>query len=143
MVGSTRYISKVMLPNTRSFRYAKGLTVAGSVLLLLMAGIHGSGFNYLTGLMNTADAPAFIKQIFPVLFVHPSLHLVGLAAFALLTLRMPHEGKKVLFLVAVLVVLDSLLAFILGGVVPGILLVLAGLAFFLSGRFSTPVTDHP
>ena len=141
--GSARYINKVMLPNTRSFRYAKGLTIAGSVLLLLMAGIHGSGYNYLTGMMNTSDAPAFIKQIFPVLFAHPSLHLLGLAAFALLTLWMPYEGRKVLFLAATLVILDGVLAFILGGVVPGILLSLAGLAFFFSGRLSTPVIDRP
>lgn len=125
-----------MTPNTRSTRLSRGLAITGCVLLLVMAGIHGSGFFYVTDLMRQSDAPAFIQDVFPVLFAHPSLHLAGLAIFGLLALRMPQEGYKVFFLAATLVAVDSILAFALGGIVPGFLLLTAAVLLFFAGRSS-------
>lgn len=74
-----------------------------------------------------------------MLFAHPSLHLVGLAVFGLLAIRMPQEGSKVFYLIAILVGVDGVLAFALGGIVPGVLLVLAGALFFFSARLQSPL----
>lgn len=102
---------------------SKYLTIFGSVLLLVMALFHGSGLFYVTGLMDESNAPNFLKDIMPVLFAHPSIHLFGLFIFDFLSLSLGQAANKVLIVLAVLALLDGLLAFYLGGVIPGLLLI--------------------
>jgi len=111
----------------------KILSISGSSLLLIMALLHGSGLVYVSSAIAESNAEDFLKDIVPVLFAHPSIHLIGLAAFGILTLFLSHEGKKVLWLLAVPVIIDAALAFYLGGIVPGILLTIAALCFFCAG----------
>jgi len=108
---------------------SKILCLVGSALLLVMAAFHGSGLSYVNKIMAASDADNFIKQIFPILFAHPSLHLVGLAAFGILSTFLAQEAWKVLMVLLIIVLADALLAFFLGGVLPGFLLVLAALCF--------------
>ena len=108
-------------------------TIIGCILLIVMALFHGSGIYYATDLIEKSNSASLIKEIFPVLFVHPSIQLLGLAALGLLTLFMKHEARKVLFFIAIMVVLDSLIAFYLGATLPGILLVISSSCFGLGG----------
>ena len=109
------------------------LICMGSFLLLYMGGFHGSGLGYVTEKMVSSNASDFLKDIFPVLFVHPSIHMVSLAALGFLSLFLKADGKKILWLVAVLVIIDSCLAFFLGGILPGILLALSAFAYIYAG----------
>ncbi|WP_422081171.1 hypothetical protein [Ulvibacterium sp.] len=108
-------------------------TGIGCALLMLMALFHGSGIDYVGDLMQRSNAEPFLKEIFPVLFVHPSLQLFGLTGLGIITLFMKREIEKILFFIAFMVCIDSLLAFFLGAVVPGILLLFASFIFGLAG----------
>lgn len=107
--------------------------IIGCSLLLIMALFHGSGIYYITDLIQQSETEPFIKEIFPVLFVHPSLQLFGLAGLGIVTLFMKHEIEKILFFIAIMVCIDSLLAFFLGAFIPGILLLFASFTFVLGG----------
>lgn len=109
-------------------------SLAGSFLLLVMAGFHGSGLLFATRSINDSNAEPFLKKIFPVLFALPSLQLLGLAAFSILALFLKTDGHKVLVLVGVLVAVDGLLAIYLGGTVPALLLFGAAVAFLVAAQ---------
>ncbi|WP_166204777.1 hypothetical protein [Pelagihabitans pacificus] len=118
----------------------RGLCLAGSFLLLLMAVFHGSGFWYVSDTIMKSNADGFLKEIVPVLFAHPSVHLAGLAAFGILALFLQTDAKRVLLLLSALVVLDALLAFYLGGTLPGMSLLLGALCFIVANYFSQQAT---
>ncbi|MEM9494972.1 MAG: hypothetical protein AAGA09_03120 [Pseudomonadota bacterium] len=59
-------------------------SVAGAILLVGMVAYHGSGIVSISADMTQSDAPNYLKNIFPVLFLNTSLYLATLAAFALL-----------------------------------------------------------
>ena len=111
----------------------KWFCILGSLLLLVMAAFHGSGFSYVRAAIEESNASGFLKDIVPVLFAHPSIHLIGLAAFGFLALTLKQDAPMVLLLLAMLVLADGLLAFYLGGVLPGVLLSLAAAFFVLAG----------
>ncbi|PRX56445.1 hypothetical protein [Flagellimonas meridianipacifica] len=111
----------------------KTSTIIGCTLLIIMALFHGSGFFYVTDVIQKSNSEPFIKKIFPILFAHPSIQLFGLAGLGVLTLFMKHEIEKILFFIAILVFIDSLLAFFLGAVIPGILLVFSSSVFVFGG----------
>ena len=108
-------------------------TIIGCILLILMALFHGSGIYYVTDLIEQSNSESFVKEIFPILFAHPSIQLLGLAGLGILTFFMRHETGKVLFFIAIMVVTDSFLAFYLGATIPGILLVFSSFCFGLGG----------
>jgi hypothetical protein len=108
------------------------LSLIGSMILLVMAVFHGSGSSYINESIMKSNADGFLKEIVPVLFAHPSIHLVGLSAFGILALFLEKDAKKVLALLSLIVVVDALLAFYLGGTLPGMLLVAAALCFILA-----------
>lgn len=108
-------------------------TKIGCILLIVMALFHTSGIYYVTDLIQQSDSEPFIKEIFPVLFAHPSIQLFGLAGLGILTLFMKHETEKILFFIAIMVLIDSFLAFYLGATVPGILLIFSSFCFGLGG----------
>lgn len=97
-----------------------------------MAVFHGSGFYYVSEAITKSDAEGFLKEIVPILFAHPLIHLVGLAAFGILAFFLKHEAKKVLLLLSALIGIDAVLAFYLGGLLPGILLIVAAIFFIIA-----------
>lgn len=111
----------------------KGLCISGSLLLLLMGLFHGSGFFYVSEAIEESNAEEFLKEIVPSLFVHPSIHLIGLATFGILAVFLKQDLRKLTWLLAVLIVLDALLAFYLGGMIPGLVLLAAAVCFMLAG----------
>jgi hypothetical protein len=112
----------------------KVLCIVGSSLLLVMAIFHGSGFFYVKELITQSNAEGFLKDIVPVLFAHPSIHLIGLAAFGILALSLGKEAKKVLWLLSLFIIVDALLAFYLGGILPGFLLIAPALCFIMASN---------
>jgi hypothetical protein len=127
-------ISKPKNPSKAS----KLFCVTGSTLLLLMGMFHGTGFFYVSEALEKSNAESFLKKIVPVLFAHPSIHLIGLSALGVLALFLKQDRGKLLWSLALLVLIDALLAFYLGGWIPGILLTVAALCFVFSGYKSNP-----
>lgn len=115
----------------------KPLCITGSLILLVMAFFHGSGYSYISKIIMQSNAEEFLKEIIPILFAHPSIHLIGLAAFGILALFLKKESRKVLFLLTLLIIIDGLLAFYLGVIVAGILLIVAALCFSIAGNSLT------
>lgn len=97
-----------------------------------MAMFHGSGYFYITDLINESNANGFLKEIVPVLFAHPSIHLIGLAALGFISLYLKYETKKILFLLTILVLADTILAFIVGGLIPGFILAIPAACFSIA-----------
>ena len=112
---------------------SKATIVIGSVLLIIMGLFHGSGINYVTDIVQQSNSESFIKEIFPVLFAHPSVHLLGLAVLGIVTLYMSQDAKKVLLVISSLIVIDALIAFYMSAIVPGVLLLASAFCFFLVG----------
>lgn len=108
-------------------------TIIGCILLIVMSLFHGSGIYYVTDLIEQSNSESFVKEIFPILFAHPSIQLLGLAGLGILTLFMRYEAGKIRFFIAIMVLIDSLLAFYLGATIPGILLIFTSVSFGLGG----------
>lgn len=119
--------------HTPTNKIARISTIIGIILLTIMAAFHGSGINYVNGLIAESNADDLLKDIVPVLFAHPSIHLIGLALMGVLTLFMQYEQRKVLYAISLLIFMDAALAFYLGGILPGVLLSLAALSFIFAG----------
>ncbi len=113
----------------------KVLCLIGSIFLLVMAIFHGSGFNYVRSTINESNAEEFLKEIVPVLFAHPSIHLIGLAAFGMLCLFLKQEAAKILMLLSFIVLTDAFLAFYLGGILPGVLLMIPTFSFAIGSFY--------
>ncbi|WP_109300292.1 hypothetical protein [Aquimarina sp. AU474] len=107
------------------------LCAIGSALLLIMALFHGSGFVYVSEAIKNSNAEEFLKEIVPVLFAHPSIHLISLTTFGILTIFLNYDYKKVSITLSSIIIIDAVLAFYLGGIIPGILLTIAATCFIL------------
>ncbi len=122
----------------KTSKASKMYCITGSLLLVIMGVFHGSGFFYVSDAMQASNAEAFLKDIVPALFAHPSIHLIGLAAFGVLAVFLKQELRKLSWLLALLIALDALLAFYLGGMIPGFLLVAAAACFVTAGLKNKP-----
>ena len=122
-----------MIESKGGSKKSKAATVIGSVFLIIMALFHGSGINYVTDIVRQSNSESLIKEIFPVLFAHPSVHLLGLAALGIVSLYMGQDAKKVLLAISSLVVIDAFIAFYMSASIPGVLLLVSAFCFFLGG----------
>jgi hypothetical protein len=95
-------------------------TVAGG-LLIVMGIFHGSGINYVNGLVQESDVSQLVKRVFPVLFILPSFQLIGLGIIGLLASKHPVR-PSILLTLSLLVMVDAVLAFWLNALLPGIVL---------------------
>jgi len=106
--------------------------LTGSILLVIMAIFHASGFHFVTQTINESNAKEFLKEIFPVLFILPSVHLLCLASLGFLSLFIQGGIKKILILISVFTMINTGLAFYLNAVLPGFLLAISALCFVIS-----------
>ena len=110
-------------------RSARILGVLGSVLLLVTAIFHGTGYAGVSEAIATSDASVFLKRAVPGLWAHFSLHLVVLAAFGVLASFAP--GMRTLNVVlAVAVAADAAVVFALAGFFAGVALLTAAASCF-------------
>ncbi len=107
----------------------------GTLLLLLMAIFHGSGFAFVMDKMNQSNASPFLKEIMPVLFLLPSVHLVCLASLGGISIFLGDRSRPVLVLVIIFSGINMVFALYLGAYIPSILLLLAIGCFLLAIRY--------
>lgn len=75
-------------------RGSKISTYFGVAVLVIISGFHLSGTNYMFSLIDNSDLKPFLKEIFHLLFVHPSIHLVLLGLLGLLSLIWENNPGK-------------------------------------------------
>lgn len=113
------------------------MCLLGSSLLLAIALLHGSGMGFVNGLVAESNVSELIKQIFPVLFLLPSIQLLGLAGLGVVALRVGERARLLLMTLALLVLIDALLAVYLQAWIPAVVLclpmVLYGVSAFRIG----------
>lgn len=98
-------------------------------MLIGMAALHGSGYEYVARTLQESELPGFLKRILPPLYLYPSALMVLLALAVLASLRRRTGRALLLGFVAVTVAANSILGFILGGVIPGGVLLFAAALF--------------
>jgi len=112
-------------------RNFKTLCTAASILLIIIGIFHGSGINYINGLVQESDVSQLVKNIFPVLFILPSLELIGLGIIAFFAVKQP-TNHNILLTLSILILIDSILAFWLNAIIPGLILLTPSLIFLLA-----------
>ncbi|MEL6663296.1 MAG: hypothetical protein AAFR33_09855 [Pseudomonadota bacterium] len=73
----------------------------GIAFVLAIAVLHASGFGTFTAQMNESNAGPFLKDMFPILYLMPSLYLAVLAAFGVLALAQPLARRAICLILAV------------------------------------------
>lgn len=122
-----------MTDATKISKSSKIFCLMGSIFLVIMGAFHGSGFFFVSEAISKSNAEDFLKDIVPALFAHPSIHLFGIAGLGAFTLFLTQDFRKLTWAITILVFIDALLGFYLGGPIPGVLLTIAALCFFIAG----------
>ena len=112
-------------------KLSKFFCIVGSVLLLIMGLFHGSGLNWISGEISKSNAEPFLKEVFPVLFAHVSIHLLGMAILGLSLIWFHKAARVVSIFIAAMVMANVVFAFYLGASPPGVLLLCAAICFVL------------
>ncbi len=105
------------------------LTSIGSAMAIGMAGLHASGYNYVRQTLLESNAPDFSKEILPPIFLYPSIVLCLLVALNITALVNNQAVSFILGASAFFFVANSLFGFILGGLIPGGVLLITSLLF--------------
>ncbi|MEL7536929.1 MAG: hypothetical protein AAFZ58_14275 [Pseudomonadota bacterium] len=95
------------------------LVCAGAALLLVMAAMHGSGYDAVTGEILQSDLSDFAKRTLPAMWLYPSVAMSVLALVSIAALFWRTGRRTVLAFVAAAAAVNSALGFVLGGAVPG------------------------
>lgn len=123
-----------------SSRSVIALSVTGAVLLLSVAALHASGYSYVSGTLQASELPDFFKKVLPVLFMYPSALMAILAFAALVSLKLRAGRAAVLGLICAIIAVNAVLGFVLGGLAPGGVLLIAAVIFGVAARLSSLAT---
>ncbi len=118
------------------FRITTILCVVGSILLLVTAILHGSGYFQVSDAILKSDTSPFLKNALPGLWVHFSIHLVILAVFGLVLAFSHHRIRTLLAVLALAAAADAAWAFSLAGFFVGVALPLAAALCFASAAWA-------
>lgn len=114
-------------------RLARWLIVAGSVVLLLTALVHGSGYEKISHEVETSAIKPFLIGGFKALWLMFSIHLLLLSAIFIAASQTP-KGRRLVLLCTLIPASDTMLLFHFVGVFIGtIALAVATLLFFVGG----------
>ncbi len=109
----------------------KSLAYGSGALLLLMAALHGSGLLFITEKVNASNLSDGIKSIFPVLFVLPTIEMVGLGVLCFLAPK--QDGQRtysIYYVIFFLVLINAFLALYLKAWIPALILVVPSILLF-------------
>lgn len=110
----------------------KWMAYGSGILLLIMGAFHGSGLLFITETVNASNLSDGIKSIFPILFVLPSIEMIGLGVLCFLAPQL--DGRKsylVYYVVFFLVLSNALLACYLQAWIPALVLIVPTLLLFI------------
>ncbi|MEO1034414.1 MAG: hypothetical protein AAFX44_02525 [Pseudomonadota bacterium] len=116
-------------------RLASVLVLCGAALLLVMAAMHGAGYEAITKELRQSELSDFAKRTLPAMWLYPSAAMTVLALVSITALLWPVGRRTLLGFVAVVAAANSALGFILGGALPGGIMLataaLFGIAYYL------------
>jgi len=112
------------------FRVAAIFCVIGSILLLLTAVLHGSGYFQVSDAISKSNTAEFLKHAVPGLWAHFSIHLIILAAFGFVLAFSSHRMRTLIALLALAAAVDAAWAFSLAGFFVGVALPIAAALCF-------------
>ena len=113
--------------------------LAGTLFVLAIAILHGSGFGSFTAEFEASNASAFLKAMFPILYIMPSLYLLVLGAFGILAAARPAMRRAICLLLAPATLAAGGLALLIGEWVPLIVMGL-GAGLFLAASVTAART---
>jgi hypothetical protein len=118
-------------------KVGRWLIVAGSVVLLLSALFHGSGYAKVTGAVAKSDAAPQLVAAFKALWLMFSFHLVVLSAVFVVASRTA-KAKRLVLLCTLIPASDTILLFHFAGVFIGTIALAVATLLFLAGGFLLP-----
>ncbi|MEM8927604.1 MAG: hypothetical protein AAGC45_05335 [Bacteroidota bacterium] len=96
-----------------------------------MAAFHGSGLWLITEKVNASNLSDGIKSIFPVLFILPTIEMIGLGALCFLAPTLDGQKTYLVYnIVFFLVLINAFLAFYLKAWIPGLVLLVPSILLF-------------
>lgn len=110
-------------------KVSKILGLIASSILLLIGILHGSGIDFINNLVQSSNVSAIVKRIFPVLYILPSIQLIGFAVFGIIATYMIKQANKIFIALSILILMDSLLAFYLHAIAAGLILIIPACLF--------------
>ncbi len=90
---------------------------------------HGSGLNWISNEIAESNVKPFLKEVFPVLFIHVSIQMVGLAILGASLVFFQNGIRVIASFITIMVAANVVLAFWLGAYPPGIALCCATICF--------------
>ena len=109
----------------------------GVLFVLAIAILHATGFERFTNEMNQTDASTMMKDMFPVLYLMPSLYLAALAAFGVLAMLDRRSRRSICLILAPAVLLAGALALLLGEWLPLVVMGVGAGFFALAALMKT------
>jgi hypothetical protein len=117
---------------------ARGLIVAGSVILFLTALLHGSGYKQLSAMIAGSNAAPLVISAFKALWLVFSAHLIVLSLIFVAASRTP-GGKRIVLIGVLIPVFDVvLLSHFMGLVFFGTIAVALAGVLLLAGGLMLP-----
>jgi len=111
-------------------RMSRSFCATGSILLLVTAVLHGSGYSEISHAIAKSNVPAFLKHAVPGLWAHFSIHLVMLAAFGIVMAFSDQRARTLIVLLALAVAVDAAWVYSLAGFFVGVAFLIAAALCF-------------
>lgn len=106
---------------TLSKKHIKILCTIASSILIFIGLFHGSGIVYINGMVQESDVSNLVKNVFPILFISPSIQLIGIGIIGFFAVTQ-HYNYRILLTLSILVLINACFAFFLNALIPGIIL---------------------
>lgn len=113
------------------------LSIVGAVLLVGIGGLHASAYAHVADSIRASQLSGFLKQVLPPLYLYPSVLMGVLAVTALAVLRFARALPFVMALLAVISLANTVLGFVLGGLLPGAVMLTVACIFALTSRVAS------
>lgn len=115
----------------------------GVLFVSTIAVLHGSGFGRFSAEMNQSNASDFLKGMFQVLYILPSLFLVVLAAFGVLAIFNDKARAQICIILCPAAIAPGASALLLAEWVPLVIMTLGGALFAVAALTSSPPSPGP
>lgn len=112
---------KGFVMTTLSKKHIKILCTIASSILIFIGLFHGSGIVYINGMVQESDVSNLVKNVFPILFISPSIQLIGIGIIGFFAVTQ-HYNYRILLTLSILVLINACFAFFLNALIPGIIL---------------------
>lgn len=124
-------------------KLVKTLGVVGSLLLLITAAFHASGFPQVNEAISHSDVSAFLRRAVPGLWLHFSIHLTLLGVAGIWgSFRGAGASRSIFIFLAAAVAIDTAIVLMLAGFFAGVVLLGAAALCFVTAAARCSSTER-